>query len=272
MTATEPATAARALAVEAARAHQEAFAERLVSAHLMGSLSYGGYSAAVSDMDLAVVLADRRDGDPEVFAATAEALRERDPLYRKLSVFWGSRPALSRGEEDGRFPAIDRLELADHSSLLLGEDVSGEVARPSARELLLESARFAVTLLGNDEVTAEFQRPHRLLEDPVLFTKAVLLPLRILCTAANSTGRASANDQAIDWYLAGPAPAASLVRLAVRVRAGDPLVPEEVAPELAAGLLPLYRHYVEEQTQLLRQADAPADLVAAFTDWRERLD
>jgi hypothetical protein len=220
---------------------------------------------------VAVVLADRRDGDPEVFATIGEQLLGRDPLYRKLSVFWGSLPALSRGEEDGRFPAIDRLELADHSSLLLGEDVSGKVARPDARELLLESARFAVTLLGSDEVTAEFHRPRRLLEDPVWFTKAVLLPLRFLCTAANSTGRGSANDQAVDWYLAGPAPAASLVRLVARVRAGNPLVPGEVAPELAANLLPLYRHYVEEQTQLLRQADAPADLVAAFTDWRERL-
>ncbi|WP_328608819.1 hypothetical protein OG943_06780 [Amycolatopsis sp. NBC_00345] len=276
MTAPEPATAAvergRAVAMESARAYQEVFAERLVSVHLLGSLSYGGYSPAVSDIDLAVVLADRRDGDPEMFATIGEKLLGRDPLYRKLSVFWGSLPALSRGEEDGRFPAIDRLELADHSSLLLGEDVSAQVARPEAGELLLESARFAIDRLATDEVTAEFHRPRRLLEDAVWFTKAVLFPVRFLRTAANSTGRAAANDEAIAWYLDGPGPAAaSLVRLAARVRAGDPLVPEEVAPELAAGLLPLYRHYVEDQARRLRSADAPADLVAAFTDWDKKL-
>ncbi|MDT8913261.1 hypothetical protein [Amycolatopsis sp. PS_44_ISF1] len=262
---------ARAVAADSARAHQEAFAERLVSVHLLGSLSYGGYAPAVSDIDLAVVLADRHDDDPGVFATVAEALHGRDPLYRKLSVFWGSRPALARGEEDGRFPAIDRLELADHSSVLLGEDVSGEVARPSERELMLEGARFALDRLAVAEVTAEFHRPRRLLSDPVRFTKAVLFPVRFLCSAAKSAGRAAANDEAIDWYLTGPAPAAPLVRLAARVRAGDPLVPAEAAPELAAHLRPLYRQYLEDQTVRLRRADAPAELVTAFDEWDGRL-
>jgi hypothetical protein len=272
MTTTEPATAARAVAAEAVGVYQEAFGERLVAAYLLGSLSYGGYSPAVSDIDLAVVLADRQDDDPGTFEALGESLRERGPLHRKLSVFWGSLPALSRGEQDGRFPAIDRLELAEHATLLVGDEITGKVARPGSGELLLESARFAVAVLATDEVTAEFHRPKRLLADPVWFTKAVFFPLRFGYTGTTTTGRAATNDEAITWYLGRPdATAASLVRLARQIREGRPLNPAEVEPELTAHLRPLYVQYVEEATRRLRAADAPEDLVAAFTSWHERL-
>lgn len=272
MTTTDPTTAARTAAGEGAQAFQDAFTERLVAVYLLGSLSYGGYAPAVSDIDLAVILTDRRADDPNIVRTTNETLRGQDDLHRKLSVFWGSLPALRDGHDDGRFPALDRLELADRGMLLLGNEVAGQVARPTTEELLLESARFAVDVLATDEVTAEFHHPRRLLTDPVWFTKAVLFPVRFLYTSTNTTGRAATNDEAIDWYLAQPGAAApSLVRLAQRVRAGDPLDPAEVAPELAAGLVPLYQHYIDDQTSLLRSADAPANLVTAFTHWARRL-
>ncbi|UOZ06339.1 nucleotidyltransferase domain-containing protein [Amycolatopsis sp. WQ 127309] len=272
MTTTEPATAARAVAVEAARTYQEAFGERLLAAYLLGSLSYGGYSPAVSDIDLAVVLADRHDDDPATFEALGESLRERGPLHRKLSVFWGSLPALSRGEQDGRFPAIDRLELAEHATLLFGEEVTAKVARPDSEQLRVESARFAVAVLATDEVLGEFARPKRLLADPVWFTKAVFFPLRFGYTGTTATGRAATNDEAITWYLGRPdASAAPLVHLARQVREGRPLNPAEAEPQLLAHLRPLYRQYVEEETARLREAGAPEDLVAAFTSWHEQL-
>lgn len=270
--APEPAVAAREVALEWARAHQEVFADRLVAAYLLGSLSYGGYSAAVSDIDLAVVLADGRDGDSGAVESVAESLRRRGDLHSKVSVFWGSLPALSQGRDDGHFPAIDRQELAHRSRLLLGDDIAGQVARPSAGDLLLETARFAVTVLAADEVIAEFHYPRRLLADPVWFTKAVLFPVRFLCSQATTAGHAATNDEAIAWYLAQPqVVASSLVRLSARIRAGHPLVLEEVAAELEAGLRPLYLHYIDEQTRHLRHADASADLVTAFTRWREKL-
>jgi hypothetical protein len=272
VTITEPTTAAaRAVAVEAAGAYQEAFGERLTAVYLMGSLAYGGYAPAVSDIDLAVVLTDRRDGDPGTFETVGATLGERSPSHRKLSVFWGSLPALSRGEADGRFPAIDRLELAEHGELLLGEEVLDRVARPAATEMALESAHFAIAVLATDEVTAEFHQPRRLLADSVWFTKAVLFPLRFRYTTTTDTGRAATNDEAVAWHLDRPEPTApGLVRLAVRVRAGHPLDPAEAAPELA-NLAALYREYIEEQIPLLRKAGAPDDLVTAFEDWRNRL-
>ncbi len=268
----EPLTAARAVADEAARAFQDTFAERLVAAYLLGSVAYGGYSAAVSDIDLAVVLADRRGDDPGTVETLCETLHRQGSLHRKLSVFWGSLPALRQGRDDGRLPAIDRLELAEGGSLLLGDDVAGQAARPSADEVLVESARFAITVLATEAVTTEFRQPRRLLEDPVWFTKAVLFPVRFLYTTTRTTGRAATNDEAVAWYLTRPqAVAPSLVRLAAQVRAGDPLDPTQVARRLARDLLPLYRHYIDDQIGHLRRAEAPPDLVTAFTDWRQRL-
>ncbi|UOX89826.1 hypothetical protein MUY14_04080 [Amycolatopsis sp. FBCC-B4732] len=270
MTTPEPADAARAIAAEAADAYREALGERLIGAYLLGSLSYGGYSAAASDIDLALVLTDVPEDD-QVAPVTA-ALQERSPLHRKLSVFWASLPALREGRDDGRFPAQDRLQLADHGVLLAGEDVLAEVARPAASEMLLESARFAIAVLATDEVAAEFREPRRLLADKVWFTKAVLFPVRFLYSATLPTGRAANNDEAIEWFLSQPdTPAASLVKLAERVRAGHPLEAAEARPELLAGLVPLYRHYIEAEAKRLRETDAPAEVVTAFENWGERL-
>ena len=272
MTTTEPAAAAREIAAEAAAAYQEALGERLIGAYLLGSLAYGGYSAAASDIDLALVLTGIDDGTRSSVESTTAALQERSPLHRKLSVFWASLPALRESRDDGRFPALDRLQLADDGRVLAGADVRAEVARPEASELLLESAGFAIAVLATDEVTAEFRTPKRLLADKVWFTKAVLFPVRFLYSGTTSTGRAANNDEAIEWYLAQPdAPAASLVRLARKVREGHPLEPAEVEPELAAGLVPLYRHYIEAEARRLRDTGAPAHLVDAFADWDKRL-
>ena len=269
MTTTAHAAAAREIAAEAARAYQEALGERLIGAYLLGSLSNGGYSAAASDIDLALVLTD---ADGASIADTTTAVQERSPLHRKLSVFWASLPALREGRDDGRFPALDRLQLADHGVVLLGSDVLAEIARPAASELLLESASFAIAVLATPEVTAEFRSPRRLLVDSLWATKAVLFPVRFLFSGTRETGRAANNDEAIEWYLAPPdAPAKSWVRLASRVREGHPLDADELRPELAAGLVPLYRYYIEDQLRRLKDVVAPEDLVASFADWDSRL-
>lgn len=267
MTLTEPVSAARAVAAETTQALAGAFGERLTAVYLLGSLAYGGYAPAVSDIDVAAVLTDRRPDDPDTVTATVDALRERTPLHGKLSVFWSSLPALRAGESDGRFPAIDRVQLAEHGRLLLGSEVAGQVALVSGPDLLVESARFALGVLATDEVIAEFHRPRRLLVDPVWFTKAVLFPVRLLRTAAEGSGRSSTNDEAIGWYLGRPDPAgAGLVRLAARVRSGAPLDPEEAATELATGLTPLYRAFLDDHTARL-----PPDLAADFARWGDRL-
>ncbi|MBE1488378.1 hypothetical protein [Plantactinospora soyae] len=267
-----PAAAARAVALDCAHDFQKVFADRFLAAYALGSLAHGGYAPAVSDIDLAVVITETRGGDTETVAQTCQTLGQRGALHRKLSVFWASLPALRRGHHDGRFPVIDRLDLAEQGVLLLGSEVAPQVAVPTADELLVDSAEFAVKVLATDEVTAELHRPRRLLADPVWFTKAVLFPVRFLYSNTMTMGRAATNDEAIAWYLAQPqAIATPLVRLAAQVRAGQPLDPAQAAPLLAAGLVHLYRRYVEDQTRRLGQAGAPAELVAALRQWRGQL-
>lgn len=267
MTEPDPRAAARAVALDAANAYREAFADRLLAAYALGSVAHGGYAAAVSDIDLALILTRLRDGDADLVESTRAALLARGPLYRKLSVFWASLPALRSGDGDGRFPAIDRLDLHDNGQLLVGEDVAPQTTVATPGELLLDSARFAITLLASDEVLAECHHPKRLLTDSVYFTKAVLFPVRFLYSTKKTEGRAATNDEAIDWYLAQPDPvAADLVRLAAAVRHGAPLDPAQAAPLLAADLIPLYRHYIAELTPHL-----PTDLADAFTRWSDQL-
>jgi hypothetical protein len=265
-------TAARTVAEECAHAYQATFNGRLVATYLLGSLAYGGYAPAVSDIDVAVILTDTHPGDKDTIKTLNETLTAQSDVHRKLSVFWASLPALSDGRDDGRFPALDRLELADKGVLLLGKDVAAQIARPANDDLLQESAHFAVTVLATDEVITEFHHPRRLLTDKVWFTKAVLFPVRFLYTNTQTKGRAATNDEAIEWYLTQQDTAAkSLVRLAERVRGGHPLNPEEAEPELTTGLLPLYQHYINNQKHLLNRTNAKNDLVTAFTKWSQRL-
>lgn len=268
----DPRAAARAVAVDSADAYREVFGDRLIAAYALGSVAHGGYAQAVSDIDLGLVLADTRDGDAALVESARQSLLSRGPSYRKLSVFWASLVALRDGRDDGRFPAIDRLDLYDNGQLLQGEDVATQTQVPTADQLLLDSTRFAVTLLASDEVIAECHRPDRLLSDPVYFTKAVLFPVRFLFSANKTGGRAATNDEAIDWYLAQPeAVATALVRMAAQVRHGRPLDPGEAAPLLAEGLVPLYQRYVEDLTPHLHRAGAPAELIDAFTQWGRKL-
>ncbi|MEV0844186.1 hypothetical protein AB0I55_32145 [Actinocatenispora sera] len=261
---------ARGVALGAARVWQAAFGERLTAAYLLGSLAHGGYSPSASDIDLGIVLSEVRPGDRQLADDCATSVREQAGLYGKVSAFWASLPALRDGREDGRFPALDRLDLADHGQLLLGIDVREAVARPDRTELLLSSSRFALEILAVPEVVAEFHQPQRLLTDVVLFTKAVLFPVRFLHAAAEDGG-AVGNDVALDWYLAEPDPvSAPLVRLAASIRAGAALDPDKALP-LLAGLRPLYRCYIDDRVERLRLAGAPDDLISGFATWRDRL-
>jgi predicted nucleotidyltransferase len=262
-------SSARALLTTCAEEFRSVLGDRLLAAYALGSLAHGGYAPAVSDLDLALVLAEASAQDGELIEVTWHRLRERHP---KLSVFWSSLPALRDRRADGRFPSVDRLDLAEHGLLLLGTNMLDQVARPESAELLLDSARFAVRLLSTDEVLAEFREPDRLLMDPVRFTKSVLFPVRFRYSGSLATARAAGNDEAIAWYLALPtAPATSLVRLAAAVRNGEPLDPVSARPALLAGLRPLYLGYVGDQLVRLASLGAPEELVTAFTEWRAKL-
>ncbi|HEX7263947.1 MAG TPA: hypothetical protein VF383_07190 [Candidatus Dormibacteraeota bacterium] len=276
---------------EAANAYQTALGARLVAAYALGSLAHGGFSPLVSDIDLGLIVRDPlRSGDAEaiqVVAATEKA--KGHALHELLSVFWGT-PSTLRGERDGgRFPALDRLDLLENGRLLIGIDARRGLSRPSAGELIIEGAEFALDHLAGwrdprdqpaaglgsllpagETAVEEIRNPEVLLARGVRrLTKLVLFPVRFLFTAA--TGLVGTNDAAVARYLAdGSGPSATLVAAAFDWRTAPPKDYEAAAQLLRKGMVPLYLHYIDDHITRLHSLGRD-DLARAFDDWRERL-
>ncbi|MFE7853794.1 hypothetical protein [Streptomyces sp. NPDC057403] len=262
------ADSATRVAEDCARLFQQALAERLIAAYALGSLAHGGFAPAVSDIDLALILADRRHDDDLTLARATRELHERDGSYGRLSVFWSSLPALRTDRDDGRFPAVDRLDLRNSGKLLLGEEIRHDVEQPGADTLVTDSVRFALRMLASDAVLAEFHRPARLARDLRRCTKAVLLPLRFLYTAA--TADCGSTDDAVRHHLAHPAPVAEeLVRAATHARQGHPAPAERLTELLHAELVPLYLYYID--STLLRLPPGDSEPAHGLAHWRTRL-
>jgi hypothetical protein len=95
-------------------------------------------------------LSDARD--VETIRAVADQEKANgSALCQRLSVFWGT-PSTLRGEQEGgRFPPLDRLDLIENGGLLLGSDARGGLTRPSAGELIVSGAEFALEFLAGAE-------------------------------------------------------------------------------------------------------------------------
>jgi hypothetical protein len=272
-------------------AYRVALGERLVAAYALGSLAHGGFSALVSDVDLGLILADPvQPQDLDTIHAVAEAQKSSgSALAERLSVFWGT-PATLRGECDGgRFPALDRLDLIENGRLLAGVDARTWLPRPTADELLITGAEFALDFLagvrsdlpspavGLGSMRPATQQAIEEIRDPSLLlargvrrvTKLVLFPVRFIFTAA--TGRVGTNDEAVRWYLsAAEVPAKSLVCDALGWRIAEPEDRSAAASLLREQLVPLYLHYLDDHIDRHAAAGEPG-LAHGFEQWRERL-
>ena len=132
--------------------------QRVIASYALGSLAHGGFSAVVSDIDLAVILQDPLQAE-DAAAIAAVVQREKakgSQLHHRLSVFWGT-PSTLRGERaGGRFPALDRLDLIEHGRLLDGTDQArAGLVPPTTDELIITGAQFALARLATDRTVAE---------------------------------------------------------------------------------------------------------------------
>jgi hypothetical protein len=136
--------------VAAAAAFRAALSERLLAAYALGSLAHGGFSPLVSDIDLGLVLVDPlRPDDVNTIELVAQSQKASGrPLSERLSVFWGTLNMLGGHREGGRFPALDRLDLLENGRVLVGADVRSGLPAPSAPELLVAGAEFAVEFMA----------------------------------------------------------------------------------------------------------------------------
>jgi len=192
----------RLVARDAVAAALVGFGPRLVSAYLIGSLAHEGFVAAVSDVDIAVIVEGDEPGDPARVAEISRRVRQRgrSPLAERLSVFWSTADALRSGQPHGHLPAIDWLDLIDSGELVHGAALPVNTPRPTAAQLIADSAGFAVRKWREDP---DWDR--HLLDAAVLVrqgrraaSKAALFPVRFLYTLA--TGRAGGTHHAVAWY------------------------------------------------------------------------
>ena len=276
---------------EAVGAYRAALGDRLVAAYALGSLAHGGFSPLVSDIDLGLIVGDPpRSGDAERIQSVADAEKSKGAgLNERLSVFWGTRSTLRGEREGGRFPPLDRLDLIENGRLLAGTDARDGLPRPSADELVITGAEFALDFLAGvrrpggpqaeglgsmrpagEETVEEIRSPEALLARGVRrLTKLVLFPVRFLYTA--ETGRVGTNDAAVAHYLAdNDAPGHTLVAAALAWRTSPPNDDNAAAELLHEQMMPLYLHYIDDHIPRLDSL-GQAQLARAFEEWRDRL-
>ncbi len=259
---------------EALRQAQTVFGERLVSVYALGSLAHGGFSAHVSDVDVGLVLSDPLfDSDAAAVEKLNAAVKASGlALADRLSVFWGSPKTLAGEAQGGRYPPVDCLDLRENGRLLAGRDIRAAVAVPGTQSMVVSAARMALKNMASAVVEAELRDPSALIRAGVrALTKRVLFPVRFVYTAR--TGRVGTNDAAVEYFTAAESgPAALLARRAYEWRSApyrqdDPRV-QEVA---RAGLLPLYRLFIDDYTPRL-QACGETALAQGMREWRSRLE
>jgi predicted nucleotidyltransferase len=252
---------------DAVRVSLESMGGRLLAAYALGSLAHGGFSPLVSDVDMALILADPiLSSDHESLLLVAEKVRSRGtPLHTRVSIFWGTPASLTGRTVGGRFPPLDRLCLLEHGLLLSGNDVRHGLPRPDRTDLLVTGAQFALDALAAD-VVAHAHRPDLLVTAGVRWTtKIILFPVRFLFTA--ETGREGTNEAAAQHHLArAQAPGAALVAAALGWRTNPPALKHAITM-LRDGLRPLYGYYLGDHIQRLESHGQP-ELAQAFRDWR----
>jgi hypothetical protein len=281
---------AETVLTEAVDAYRDLLGERLLAAYALGSLAHGGFSALVSDIDLGLVLSDPiRSRDARTIRAVAQKAKASE-LGERLSVFWGT-PSTLRGQlHGGRFPPLDRLDLLENGRLLAGTEARDGLPRPSASELLIAGAEFALGYLAGAPrpgrsrrlwawarflgrkagAVGEIRRPEALLARGVRrVTKLVLFPVRFLFTA--ETGEIGTNDLAVAHYLTkAKVPASALVAAALAWRTVPPADEKAAAELLGEEILPLYLYYIDDHITRLDSL-GEGELARAFTRWRDRL-
>jgi hypothetical protein len=258
---------------EAVAAYRQILGPRLLAAYALGSLAHGGFSPLVSDVDLGLIIDHPlAPTDPGTIEAVADVVRAgSSPLHERLSVFWGTeQTAGGQAPGGGRFPPLDRLDLLEHGRLVYGTDIRGRLVGPERDELVVAGARFALEYLGGDDTLEEIRRPPLLLARGVRrLTKLALFPVRFLFTAA--TGKVGTNHAAATHYLASmEAPGTELVRAALAWRTSPPDDDRAAADVIGQGMVPLYRHYIEDHATRLAVL-GEGDLSLAFRRWRDRL-
>lgn len=258
----------RVLAAAAAAATQ-VFETRLASVYAIGSLAHGGFSPAVSDVDIGFVLENQLlASDAETVETVKRSVVDLGlPLAERLSIFWASPESLRDERLGGRFPPLDRLDLLQHGRLLAGRETREGVPAPSRRELVMGTVPFALQILRKE--VPQILDPALLMQRGMRHvTKRVLFPVRFLYTArTGDTGRV---ETAVGHYQNLDGPGSALVGEALRWRVEPPPVGAEILDLLSLHLRSLYLEFLDDRLRRMEEYGETA-LAAELAAWRREL-
>jgi hypothetical protein len=212
----EPGTEDGWLVIDAAvRSARDRLGDGLLSAYAIGSLAHGGFSPAVSDVDLAL-LTDHADAAGDVRGIVAQVLADTrgsgHALAERVSIFHAPWAEFGDPPPDARFPPIDRYDLVHFGILVDGADHRARYGvAPTASEIREHAVASALGRVSRAQLADDLRR----IDDGSVTvhdaTKIVLWPVRLqhVCDTAQPTGNAAA----VDHYLRlAPARHRSLVR------------------------------------------------------------
>ncbi|MET7299676.1 hypothetical protein [Embleya sp. NPDC005575] len=231
---------------------------RLQAAFCIGSLAHGGFTAGVSDIDVALIVSDVSAvtaADIEAIDQDTRLLEVEDSAGQRLSFFWDSWSNLADNREGGRFPAVDRADFLDSGFLYRGEDLRSRCTRPSSTDMARDSGRFLLTKFGTDEYIRTLRTPDSLIaQGRRATTKAVLFPVRMVYTIGAS--KVDGNDPAAGWFARHYDAHAELVSAATQWRNDEDGFRENLGDLMRTGLIALYKLAAERIEETLT---APCD-------------
>jgi len=173
------------------------FGHRIIAMFTLGSLGSHGDFSPCSDIDVAVFLDNiKKEDQDSVLELWNELKASKLPYAEVLSVFWSSYDKATFSQGIGRFPALDRLDLIDHGKLIYGIDKRSGLPKPTAQEMLHESAEFIISyLLTTEKLEELILKPKIIINKGArYYTKFVLFPVRLLLTLENPSIVASNHD------------------------------------------------------------------------------
>jgi len=163
--------------------------ERLGGVYLIGSLAHGGYRAAYSDIDIALI-SQTPLGAADFDVVNCKISLSSAVLGSKVSLFWTDTTFSA-----GRFPPLDRIDYLDHRiSILERRCVLPE--RPTLEEVRTY-LRADPLQKWSEEVTRLSGLPALLARDRKSYLRALLYPARFLYSW--ETGRVASNDGAVAY-------------------------------------------------------------------------
>lgn len=247
---------------------EDEFDKNSFSIYLMGSLSRGGFSILASDIDLGVVFIEKQANLEHRLLKIKETLQNNyKNISNNISIFYGFIDDINHNNGDFRYPLFDKLDLIEHGTLLYGKDIKTKIIKPTFEELIIDSAKFSLSYLANNDRLDEFKNVSKIVQKGNLYlSKTILFPVRFIYFA--NSKKISGNDDSVAYYLKYVnSKANTLVKIGYELRKVDALE-KNILNELENSLSFLYIQFIDTYINILKTNNENKNLIEELKAWK----